>query len=146
MLIQLALAYSDALNTGKVPTIDTAWNYVQGEELQRTFTEVIKNQTDLLMDEFQELPVNEEELIESIRHHKQTAMAAFKDNLMGGSELFNSPKGIEYQEKIKHELSQVANHIKEKNRAALRKGVNEQIQQAVDTEVKPKIEENNQAL
>ena len=28
MLYRLAMSYADALNSGKIPTIDTAWNYV----------------------------------------------------------------------------------------------------------------------
>lgn len=40
MLIELAEAYVKALNGGKVPTIENAWNYVQASELERAFKEV----------------------------------------------------------------------------------------------------------
>lgn len=33
---------------------------------------------------------------ESLKQHKQAAMANFKQNVMGGAELLNSPKGLEY--------------------------------------------------
>ena len=35
MLIELAEAYVKALNGGKVPTIENAWNYMQASELER---------------------------------------------------------------------------------------------------------------
>jgi hypothetical protein len=28
MLLKLAISYVEAFNSGKIPTIDTAWNYV----------------------------------------------------------------------------------------------------------------------
>lgn len=58
---------------------------------------------------------------------------------MGGAELLNSPKGFEYQVKVKDEMRKLAYTIKERNRLALRKTLYEKIQQAVETEVKPKI-------
>ena len=41
MLIELAEAYVKALNGGKVPTIENAWNYMQASELERSFKEVV---------------------------------------------------------------------------------------------------------
>ena len=41
MLIELAEAYIKALNGGKVPTIENAWNYMQASELERAFKEVV---------------------------------------------------------------------------------------------------------
>ena len=41
MLIELAEAYVKALNGGKVPTIENAWNYMQASELERAFKEVL---------------------------------------------------------------------------------------------------------
>ena len=40
-------------------------------------------------------------------------------------------------------MNKITSQIKEKNRISLRKSVNEQIQHVVETEVKPKIDENN---
>lgn len=59
---------------------------------------------------------------------------------MGGAELLNSPKGMEYQLKVKEEMRKLAYTIKERNRQALRKTINEKIQHAIETEVKPKID------
>lgn len=52
MLLKLAISYVEAFNSGKIPTIDTAWNYVQQEELQRSFVNSIKVQSDLIAQEF----------------------------------------------------------------------------------------------
>jgi hypothetical protein len=41
MLVELAQAYVKAINTGKVPTIENAWNYMQASELERGFKEVL---------------------------------------------------------------------------------------------------------
>jgi hypothetical protein len=60
---------------------------------------------------------------------------------MGGAELLNSPKGMEYQLKVKEEIRKLAYTIKERNRQALRKTINEKIQHAIETEVKPKIDD-----
>jgi hypothetical protein len=41
MLLELAEAYVKALNGGKVPTIENAWNYMQASELDRAYKEVL---------------------------------------------------------------------------------------------------------
>lgn len=48
MLFALAKSYATALNEGKIPTIESAWNYVQQEELQRTFVDTIKRHTEII--------------------------------------------------------------------------------------------------
>lgn len=45
MLIELAESYIHALNEGRVPTIQTAWQYVQKSELQRAFEMALKQFT-----------------------------------------------------------------------------------------------------
>jgi len=42
MLAKLAESYIEAINSGKVPTIENAFNYVQAQELQKAFDEVMK--------------------------------------------------------------------------------------------------------
>lgn len=84
--------------------------------------------------------MKEDELNESLKQFKQACMADFKQSLMGGAELINSAKGIEYQHKVKKEMRNLAYQIKERNRQVFRKTVNDLIQAAIDTEVKPKID------
>ena len=37
MLIELAEAYTEALNKGGIPVIETAWEYMQSGELENAF-------------------------------------------------------------------------------------------------------------
>lgn len=96
MLYALAASYAQALNEGKMPTIESAWDYVQGEELQRTFVEVLSKHTHLIQQQFADLPQNETKLIEDLKSCKQACAQDFKSSLMGGAELLNSAKGLEY--------------------------------------------------
>jgi hypothetical protein len=67
MLFALAASYAEALNQGKIPTIDTAWSYVQQEELQRTFVDTIRRHIDLINEKFKFLPVNESLLTQQLK-------------------------------------------------------------------------------
>ncbi len=61
MLIELAESYSHALNKGGVPTIDTAWNYMQASELERAFKEAISELDKKLKQEVEpNLPMSED--------------------------------------------------------------------------------------
>jgi len=59
MLLELASAYTDALNNGKVPTIATAWDNVQAAEMDRAYKEQLQIHSELLTKEFQSAPVSE---------------------------------------------------------------------------------------
>jgi len=41
MLVELAQTYVTALNQGKVPAIDTAWQNVQKQELERAYQQAL---------------------------------------------------------------------------------------------------------
>ena len=43
MLLELCLAYTEAINTGSVPNIQNAWSYVCQNECQRTISACIKS-------------------------------------------------------------------------------------------------------
>jgi hypothetical protein len=67
MLIELAEAYVKALNGGKVPTIENAWNYVQASELERAFKEVIAEFDSKVGSEIEKcLPMSDDQLKESL--------------------------------------------------------------------------------
>ena len=78
MLVQLAKSYIEALNSGKVPTIDLAWDNVQAAELNRALQEAAKAHQQILEQELAELPVNEETLFETFKFQKMQAIATFK--------------------------------------------------------------------
>ncbi len=63
MLIELAEAYVKALNGGKIPTIENAWNYVQASELDRAFKEVVAEYDGRIRGQFEKkLPLSEVDL------------------------------------------------------------------------------------
>ena len=63
MLIELAEAYVKALNGGKVPTIENAWNYVQASELERAFKEVVAEYDSKIKNQYEKkLPLSEADL------------------------------------------------------------------------------------
>ena len=41
MLLELAESYIKALNGGKIPTIENAWNYMQASQLEGALKEVL---------------------------------------------------------------------------------------------------------
>jgi hypothetical protein len=41
MLIELAEAYTEALNKGGIPVIETAWEYMQSNEIENAFKEAL---------------------------------------------------------------------------------------------------------
>ena len=96
MLIQLAKSYIEALNEGKVPTIDLAWDNVQAVELQRTLEEAVKEHSDLLDEAFKDMPISEEKMKESFEHARNHAIQTFKQGVMSGSDILNTPKGEQF--------------------------------------------------
>ncbi len=89
MLIELAESYINALNEGRVPTIQTAWQYVQKSELERAF--------ELALKQFVVQP-SHSNLDEQIALKKQIAIDVFKQEVAGfGSE----PEGAEMLKKLK---------------------------------------------
>jgi hypothetical protein len=60
MLIQLAEAYTEALNKGGIPVIESAWQYMQSTELENAFRDTVRFHTKLVEDRLlKQLPVVE---------------------------------------------------------------------------------------
>lgn len=113
MLIELAEAYVKALNGGKVPTIENAWNYMQASELERAFKEVIQ-EADLYIKNTLEktLPLSSDKLKEAVTNIKKNSFSGFKSKVLGD---INNSKGQEYLEKLKKELKTRQVQIEKKN-------------------------------
>lgn len=63
MLVELAESYVNALNGGKVPTIENAWNYMQASELERALKEVVTEHDAKISSQIEKcLPMNEDQL------------------------------------------------------------------------------------
>ena len=113
MLIELAEAYVKALNTGKVPTIENAWNYMQASELERAFKEVLVTFDSQLKQKLEKsLPLTEEVLKQELQKIKSEAFGSFKSKVLGD---INNIKGAEYIEKLKKEFKTRQEQIKKKN-------------------------------
>eukprot|EP01022_Parablepharisma_sp_SALTPOND_P025670 TRINITY_DN602_c1_g1_i1.p1 TRINITY_DN602_c1_g1~~TRINITY_DN602_c1_g1_i1.p1 ORF type:complete len:1870 (-),score=221.62 TRINITY_DN602_c1_g1_i1:13785-19394(-) len=85
MLADLCIAYTDAINGGKVPSIDNAWTYVcksQCEtalnEAQKTFEEGVREKI------FPKLPLSEQNVKEAFNEVKALSISKFKGKLVGG--------------------------------------------------------------
>jgi hypothetical protein len=79
MLIELAESYVKALNGGKVPTIENAWNYVQASELERAFKKVISEFDTKVTKEIEQcLPLSDDNLKEAISRLKADCSQEFK--------------------------------------------------------------------
>jgi Guanylate-binding protein, C-terminal domain len=102
MLIELAEAYSKALNGGKIPTIENAWNYVQASELDRAFKEVVGGELDKLLHEriTKKIPLSEEAFKVECQKIKNECLLSFKSKALCG-EMQTNAKGMEYIEKLK---------------------------------------------
>ena len=99
MLIELAEAYVKALNGGKVPTIENAWNYMQASELERAYKEVVQEYEKTIATSVeQKLPLNDDVLKQLYSKIKTDLIASFKTKVLGD---INNAKGIEYLDKLK---------------------------------------------
>jgi Guanylate-binding protein, C-terminal domain len=113
MLIELAEAYVKALNGGKVPTIENAWNYVQASELERAFKEVMAEYDSKIKNQYEkQWPLSETDLTQHIAKLKSEVFVSFKSKIMGD---INSAKGVEYSEKIKKDFKAKVELLKKKN-------------------------------
>jgi DNA repair exonuclease SbcCD ATPase subunit len=86
MVIELAMAYVDALNTGKIPTIESAWDYMCSEENQKALKsaiEHIKEETGRLS---KILPINSSDLSKHKEEVHFKSQEIFTQNILSGME------------------------------------------------------------
>ena len=88
MLLQLAEAYTTALNANEVPAIDTAWKYVQNAEFERAYSESLATYGSALKREWAgrasqgHLPVPVSELKATFKESKGKMIAAFEADVL----------------------------------------------------------------
>jgi len=134
MLIELAEAYVKALNGGKVPTIENAWNYMQGAELERAFKETLAD-VDKSAQGW-ELPMAGDKLKEAGVKLKTELLAAFKAKVLGD---INNAKGLEYLERLKKELKQRLVQVEKKNAQVTKEQCLLILEQSVAQNIKSKV-------
>ena len=78
MLVELASSYVQALNGGKVPTIESAWDSVQAAELERAYREaVIRYERGLQEEVVMKLPMIEAKERDTLKRLKMQANEVF---------------------------------------------------------------------
>ena len=82
-LVNLAYAYTIAINTGAVPSIQNAWNYICETKCQHALTAALKHYENTAKDLVVELPMGVDELDAAHRKMEQEAWKLFQKDAMG---------------------------------------------------------------
>jgi hypothetical protein len=102
MLIELAEAYTESLNKGGVPVIETAWEYMQSNEIENAFKEALafhQKQQEVMI--ISKLPMTEEKITKLVKETKKEAIKMFHSMTLG--DIKNSKNSL-YMEKMKKEF------------------------------------------
>ena len=84
MLIELAKAYVEALNTGKMPTIESAWDYMCGEENQKAMKASIHYIQSKIDKISERLPIDSSDLNKFEENLTAESENIFFQNIMSG--------------------------------------------------------------
>jgi len=82
MLLSLAEAYVEAINTGNLPNIESAWSYVCKAESQKAVEEGTQNYAEFMKKSAVSFPMEPEELKTLHEQAIVEAMRSFKDKMM----------------------------------------------------------------
>lgn len=110
MLLDLANSYVEALNTGSVPTIESAWDSVQLAEIDRSYRESLAFFEKQIHNQFRP-PLVEVEEKAVLNHAKEEAIAMFKQQVLQ----LNNPRASDMLERLKKEIKGKAQQAKGKN-------------------------------
>ena len=84
MLIELAEAYTEALNKGGIPVIETAWEYMQSGELETAFKDTLALHEKLKSEQIlQKLPMQDETITTHYKIIKSECWDNFKNKILG---------------------------------------------------------------
>ena len=84
MLIELAEAYTEALNKGGIPVIETAWEYMQSGELETAFKDTLALHEKLKSEQIlQKLPMQDENITSQYKIIKSECLDNFKNKTLG---------------------------------------------------------------
>ena len=109
MLLSLAEAYTQSINTGSVPSIEGAWTNVCKNECEKTMNSCIQ-QYETKMRELlaSDGPVDPEKIKELNREIKEEIAYTFKDEALGGNTL-------EFEKELRVKMAEKHNTIKKEN-------------------------------
>lgn len=134
-LINLAYAYTESINTGSVPSIQNAWNYICESKCQHALTSALKHYENAAKDMTVELPMGVDEL--DIAHRKLQAEAwkLFEKDAIGD--------GIEeYQRQLEGKILEMYKGLQKENSARGREKAKETLDKLY-TEVDAKVQEDS---
>ena len=99
MLIELAEAYTESLNKGGIPVIETAWEYVQSNELENAYKNTAASALKTIESQIlPQLPMMDSKLTKLLKDLKVDSLAAFKSQTIGD---INNTKNTAYMKKLK---------------------------------------------
>ena len=99
MLLDLANSYVEALNTGSVPTIESAWDSVQLAEIDRSYRESLAFFEKQMQTQFRP-PLVEAEEKSLLNHAKEEAITMFKQQVLQ----LNNSRATEMLDRLKKEI------------------------------------------
>ena len=103
MLVELAEAYTEALNGGGIPVIESAWEYMQSGELENAFRDTLKlHENEIQRQIVQKLPMGEVQIKQLNKEIKLKSFKYFQSNTLG--DIKNS-KNQSYLKKLKIDFS-----------------------------------------
>jgi hypothetical protein len=77
-LVELAEAYTEALNKGGIPVIETAWEYMQSNELENAYKNTkLYHENELNLKIRNSLPKLEEEILRDLKELKAASLMNF---------------------------------------------------------------------
>jgi len=82
-LINLAYAYTESINTGSVPSIQNAWNYICQSKCQHALTAALKNYENAAKDMLVNLPMGVDELDMTHRKLEAESWKLFEKDAIG---------------------------------------------------------------
>ena len=111
-LCELAESYTEAINKGGVPVIETAWQYVQSGELENAYRDSVALHERLMQENIGNyLPMSDEKLSKLLKEANQQAYDNYKSKTIG--ELTNT-KNASYIQKLKNEFKSKKEIVKKK--------------------------------
>ena len=114
MLVELAETYIEALNKGGIPVIETAWEYIQSNDIEAAFKESINLHEKLLTTSLlPNLPFNDKKLKSGLKEVKEESLNKFRSTTVGN---INNSKNLKYIGKLKLEMHDQRDIIVKKNK------------------------------
>ena len=133
-LINLAYAYTQSINTGSVPSIQNAWNYICESKCQHALTAALKHYENAAKDMLVELPMGVDELDMAHRKLDAEAWKLFEKDAIGD--------GLDqYKSQLEGKILEMYKGLQKENSARGRERAKE-ILEKLYTEVDGKVAED----